>query len=143
MSAFPTGAWDLQRPNIVSWASDLNNAHPSLGLNEARGYLFELGRRLDTLLQVPIHEDEDDEDEDEVEEDETMPPPPVPVKSRKAKQKQAEVPEAAENDPPVSVLLRSFSSSNKHSIVYSLRRRSGAMSSPCQPGPGSTMRSLR
>lgn len=71
MEGFPPGAWDLARPNITTWASDLMQALPSQSLNTARDKIFDVGRRIDQANRVLMHErDESDEEFEEV-----RPPP--------------------------------------------------------------------
>lgn len=109
MEGFPSGAWRFTRSNPVSWASDLDRAHPSRGLNAARNLIFEIGRRFDALNRVPMTEDDFESDEGaqgfEEPASTTMPPPPVPVKARRSKvlAKDPE-PKTVENDPSVRIL---------------------------------------
>ena len=107
MGVFPPGAWELPRKNFAAWASDLNDASPSTGLNNARTRIFELGGRLDAMSRIIMHEDDEDDDFDDTgvslaaRERATMPPPPVPAKSRRGRNKLPEDP-PIDNDPAVS-----------------------------------------
>jgi hypothetical protein len=91
MERFPSGAWVLPRPNLVSWTSKLDGAYPSKGVNRARDRMFALGRRLDAACRVAMTEDDDDDSPNEYgvpldpPSSLSMPPPPVPKKNRKGK----------------------------------------------------------
>lgn len=104
MAEFPSGAWDLERPNLVGWTGDLASAMiPSAGVNSARKSLFRLGERLDTLLQVDAMEDELEDEDDQPPVDLSMPPPPMPPKAFQAMRRSATNDKLVVNDPSVCV----------------------------------------
>jgi hypothetical protein len=107
MEAVSPSDWDLQRPNLVSWATDLDAIPTSRPLVTARGQIFELGRRFDVLSQPPLEE----EDEVEFAEEEaapvasSMPPPPLPSQSQHSVRRSAQDDVMVVNEPSVSVLV--------------------------------------
>jgi hypothetical protein len=64
MEGFPPGAWELARPNITSWAQDLVDVTPTKAINEARDRIFDLGKRIDTICRIVIHDEERSTDEE-------------------------------------------------------------------------------
>ena len=109
MEAFPPGAWEFPRPNIIAWSSDLAAAYPTKNLNLARDRVFQLGRRLDVVNRVVMVEDDLDDDEEDVEDaapaQNLMPPPPVPAKGKQSKAQPSDMDDLIEIKPPVSILL--------------------------------------
>ena len=106
MEGFPPGSWDLARTNFVTWANDLTRAPASKGVNAARDRIFDLGRRLDTILRVIMYDEEVSEDEDE----ELM---GAGEGDQKGKDEDVVMEQLLENDPPVRVLC--------HIHLHSLR----------------------
>ena len=94
MEQFPPGAWDLARPSVTTWSIDLMNAIPTRGVNDARDKLYDLGKRIDKISRVIIH-DNKESTEDEMAE----------VATRKEVEEPVEVIEVeyAENEEPVRI----------------------------------------
>lgn len=55
MAAFPPGGWDIARPNVVSWYTELGTLPSSSSLNNVRSRLFTIGDRFDGLNRVITH----------------------------------------------------------------------------------------
>lgn len=104
MESRPPATWDFRRPNPVTWVNDLSAVPPSRSINDVRGRIFDLGRRLDSLTQPPVDEEEeyDFEDEEGVPQaSDDMPPPPVPSRPPHGVRRSAEHDFLIVNETPV------------------------------------------
>jgi hypothetical protein len=117
MEAFPDVNWELARPNITMWASDLTDAPSTKDLTAARDLIYDLSKRIDIMTRPPI-EDEDfatseceddieepvgEEEEEEEEEQVEVEAPKAPSKGKVApKSKVASKPEFIKNEVMVS-----------------------------------------
>ena len=95
MEVFPPGGWDLARPNITTWASDLEGAVPSKSINRCRDKVFTLGRHIDTLSRVAMY---DEEESSGHESEEAAEPAPVEVEEDVGEEDFGYI----ANEPPVS-----------------------------------------
>ena len=104
MEAFPPGAWEVSRPNVVLWITEFGTAPPSRSINNIRDRLFTLGRRYDLLCRAIMYEDkvsDADAQGEDVHASVSDEPAAVPSKkSTKDKKKKASEPSTEQTKAP-------------------------------------------
>ena len=97
MESIGAGDWELARPNVTTWASDLTDAPAMKELVAIRDRIFDLSKHIDTLTRPPILEEEDPATPEEEEHEETAPDP------QEVEDDEDESEEMVENEPKVNI----------------------------------------
>jgi hypothetical protein len=63
MEGLPPGGWDLGRPNLIFWYTDLAQAPYSKGLDNARNHILHLEQRIDAMRRIYTPDDDEFGDE--------------------------------------------------------------------------------